>query len=611
MALAPSTRLVNPRLGTYFAIFAAAFVALVLLALMFEQLGLADSLLRLMMLAGPITLYGAIGVLAFSRDPGDYFVCGRRVPAFFNGLVLATTTLGGAGLLALTGALFFAGFDALCLAIGWLAGLVVMAVLLTPFIRKLGGYTPPAYLARRFDSRRLRTLSALVFCAPLALFLVAEIRFAAFAAAWLLDQPEKLMVLVVALCATAITIAGGMRSLTWAAVAKGIVALLALAVPATIVAVLVSNLPLPQMTHGNVLRLLARQEIARGVPTLIAPPLAFELPGEALEALSKRFIQAFGSVGSLSFVLTAIGVMAGTAASPLLLLRSGTTPTIHEARKSLGWAVLIAGVTLITLSSIAVFLRNMFVEHVVGQAGDRLPAWFQLLRDAGLADVDAGTELVRLANVSFRRDAALFVLPIAAGLPQVIVYLALAGALAAALAAASAASLALSAIIAEDLVHGRASEALAERRRLAAARIALAASGGIAAVVAIAAPVDPLYLVLWALALSAATAFPVLVLSVWWERVNAPGAAAGIIVGLAVAVFILVSAEAGTLALPSVLAGVIALPLAFGAAMFVSLITPAPAPHVLDLLADIRVPGGETLYDREMRLLKLKSRTPS
>ena len=43
MAFTSRTRLVNPRLGTYFGIFTAAFAALVLMALMFEQLGVADA----------------------------------------------------------------------------------------------------------------------------------------------------------------------------------------------------------------------------------------------------------------------------------------------------------------------------------------------------------------------------------------------------------------------------------------------------------------------------------------------------------------------------------------------------------------------------------------
>ena len=46
-------------------------------------------------------------------------------------------------------------------------------------------------------------------------------------------------------------------------------------------------------------------------------------------------------------------------------------------------------------------------------------------------------------------------------------------------------------------------------------------------------------------------------------------------------------------------------------AVGVSLATPLPARHVLDMAGDLRVPGGETLYDREMRLLRLKNRATS
>lgn len=175
MAFTSSTRLVNPRLGTYFGIFTAALVALVLMALMFEQLGVADGLLRALMFAAPLLLYAAIGFNARAREPHDYFASGRRVPAFFNGLVLGVAALGGAGFLGLTGALFIAGFDALCLSIGWCAGLVFMAVLFAPYVRKFGTYTVPAFLGRRFDSRAVRVVAAAVLCPPILLLLIAEL----------------------------------------------------------------------------------------------------------------------------------------------------------------------------------------------------------------------------------------------------------------------------------------------------------------------------------------------------------------------------------------------------------------------------------------------------
>src|SRR6185312_6465586 len=145
MAFTARTRLVNPRLGTYFGIFTAAFAGLVLMALMFEQLGATDTLVRLVMFGGPIALFAAIGVGASAREARDYFACGRRVPAFFNGLVLGVAALGGAGFLALTASPSIIAFAAICLAIGWSAALVFMAVLFAPFVRKYGAYTLPTF----------------------------------------------------------------------------------------------------------------------------------------------------------------------------------------------------------------------------------------------------------------------------------------------------------------------------------------------------------------------------------------------------------------------------------------------------------------------------------
>ncbi|MFM9597328.1 hypothetical protein ACKI1O_49290, partial [Streptomyces scabiei] len=56
------------------------------------------------------------------------------------------------------------------------------------------------------------------------------------------------------------------------------------------------------------------------------------------------------------------------------------------------------------------------------------------------------------------------------------------------------------------------------------------------------------------------------------------------------------------------LAGVFGIPASFVATIAASLATPFPTRHERELIRDIRVPGGEILYDREMRLLRLKKR---
>ena len=608
MAVTSGVRLVNPRLGTYFGTFAAALASLVLMALMLEQLDVSDVAIRFLMFAGPIGLCGALGLLTPASDPNDFFACGRRVPAFFNGLVLAITALGGAGLMALTGAFFTVGFDALCLSLGVCTGFVFMGVLVAPFLRKSGDYTVPSYLGRRFESRPLRIVAAAVLAVPLLLLLAAEARFAAYAAAWLTDQPEPVMAVAVVVCACAMVLAGGMRSHTWSASAKAIVALAALAVPATVVALMVSNLPLPQMTHGNILRIITRMETARNLPYLAAPPLAFEIPAQGLEPLAKRFIQTFGSVGSVAFVLMALVATAGTAASPVLLNRPGATPSVHDARKSLGWAVMIVSIVFMTLPAIAVFLRQMLLDQVVGQPADRLPSWLQALELVGVARVDPTGPTVSFINISFDRDAAWFALSYAAGFPNVLIYLSLAGAVAAAMAALAAGLLAGANILSEDIVHGLRAEPATNAARTGTARAALGGLTFVAGWLAVAAPADPLKLFLWSLTVSASAVFPVLILSVWWKRATTWGAIAGMLAGLAVAVTGILLGEAGAWALPGVLAGAVGLPAGFATAIAVSVLSPKPGRSVINILEEIRVPGGETLYDRELRLQRLKTR---
>ena len=219
--------------------------------------------------------------------------------------------------------------------------------------------------------------------------------------------------------------------------------------------------------------------------------------------------------------------------------------------------------------------------------------------------------MVRLAGIGFERDAVLFALPIAAGFPQVVVYLALAGALAAALAALASSLVAIAGILAEDIVYGLPDETAPESARIGTARVAMLGAAFVTTWLAIAAPADPLQLFLWSLTLSASASFPVLLLAIWVKRTNAWGAIAGMITGFVATVFMMLLSETGAIGLPSALAGAVGLPLAFAAALGATRLTPAPGRNALDIVREVRVPGGETIYDRELRLLRLKNRTPA
>ncbi len=605
MPFSHRTGYVNPRLGTYFGIFMSAFVALTLMTLILEGLGVNADTLRLTMFLGPIALYAIVGLAAFTREPIDYFAAGRRVPAFYTGLVLAQTALGATGLVALTGAFFLIGFDALCIVIGGLAGFVVMAVLLAPFFRKFGAFTLPTYLGKRFDSRALRLVAGAILAVPMLLVMAAELRMGAHAAAWFYPMAPAMTVMLLVTAVIVTVGAGGMRSLAWSSAAQSIAALLALLIPVAIVGIIVTNLPLPQLSAGPVLRTVARAEAAQGLPIILPPALAFDMPGEGLEAIAKRYSDPFGSVGPLAFVIVILSLLSGIASAPWLLPRVAGTPGVYDARKSLGWATLLFGVAMLTIGSIAIFFRDYLTDVVTAAGPIRFPEWFEALRAQGVLAV-AGEGRPTLSSISVKRDDVLLSLPIVAQLPSAIVYLAAGGVVAAALATAGAVALALGNILAEDIVYGLTWTPAKSGPRLIVSRLALGMAASIAGLIALAAPTDPLQLVLWAIALTGASTFPVLVLSIWWKRLNAFGAMAGMLTGFGVTVLAIIAGEAGLTGTDGALAAAIGLPAGAAATIAVALATPGPHRNILELVRDIRVPGGEILHDREVRAQRRK-----
>jgi len=602
------TRFVNPRLGAYFGIFVSLLTGLVLLLMIFEQLGISEPMLRWVMLLGPLVLYCAIGLSVPSREALEFFASGRRVPAGYSGLGLASAAMGATGIVAMTGTFFLIGFDALCLVIGGLAGFVVMAVMLAPFLRKFGAFTVPSYLGRRFESKPVRILAAALLAVPLLLLLAAELGMGASAAAWLSGEPRGIMILLLVMAMIVTVVVGGMRSFNWSSSGQAIAALLALIVPVAIVAVMVTNFPLPQLTHGPLLRALVYNEASQGIPVVPAPRLQFMIPGEGFAAVAKRFTAPFGSVGPVAFVVAMLTVLTGVAASPWLLPRVTMTPGVYETRKSLGWATVFFGLTMLTAASVSVFMRDFIMDVVKDGSPARLPDWMQELVRLGFMQFDSTASPLTFTSFKLARDTVLLALPVAAGLPNVFAYFAAAGIVAAALVAATAATVALANVLTEDVVNGLSWEPMPKDARILVGRIAIAGVAVLGGAFTLLAPTDPLRLLLWCFAITGSTLFPVLVLSIWWKRMNAFGALAGLACGFAVAVLTILAGEAHIIGLDGALAGIVGLPASALGALLASLATPGPTRSMLELVREIRIPGGEVVYDREMRLMRLKNR---
>ena len=615
MAAPASQRSVNPRLGAYFGIVAAAIVGLVFLLLIFEQLGTEEVQIARMMVLLPIALAVLIGLASFASDGHGYFAASRLAPSFYSGLSTAATTLGGTGIVSLSGIFFFLGFDGLAYSMGICLGLLISAVLIAPYARKDGSYTLAGYLGRRFESRALRLVAGVCLTIPTLLLLTAEMKLGIFIASRTLGVTESTAATAGAAIVMATVVLGGMRSLTWAGATAAIIVLLGTLAPVMTLALLQTNLPLPQLTLGSIAADLGRLEAESQIVAGHAPLLALDIAGSLPEALAAPFFQAFKTASPIGFVLLMVLIAVGIASLPALAQRPGTASSVFEARRSMSWTISIVGLILITLPALAGFTRHLVLMQLVGKPMDQVPAWLEALAQMGFADYDNTAASMSMGSVSFARDSILLLLPQAAGYPAVVVNLAVTAMLSAVLAGAAAQTVALSAIWSEDIVFAWSEPGAQDFARTNAARGFAVIAVALGAWLALRVHSDPLTLFLWALALSASAVFAPLVMSVWWKRISQWGAMASLFAGFGSAFFIILLTMANAFVFSPSLGGPIAaavgIPAGVLAASVVSLLTPRPEKRVLDLVRDIRVPGGETVYDREVRLSRVsKPRAP-
>lgn len=601
MSEEPPSRIANPRLGLYFGIFAAAAAGFAVLALVFEEMGVDEGLLRFAILLVPMGLYGVVAYGARATRASDFFFAGRRVPAVFHGLVSAAAALGGAGTVALTGLFLIDGFDAWAFPVGLAAGATTMGVLTAPYLRKFGGATLPGFLGRRFESRLLRLVAAAVMAVPILLVLVAEMKFASGIAGRMTGLSPELTCLMVALALGVMVLPGGMRSVTWSGSAAALVLFMALITLMAAVGLVMTNMPIAQLSYGPVLRTISLYEKGLAVPPELPSTLSMSFAGAGFERLVQHMADPAAALGSLSYVLLEVGVVIGVAAAPWLLPRSTATLGVYEARKGQGWATFYIAVVATTVSAAAVFLRADLVQALAPSPTGAVGSVLTALKGSGEL-LFARPVPTLLADLSVRRDDVLFWLPLVSGFPGSATLLLAAGVLAAALVAAAHAMMSVAMIASEDGLFAFAPEPESDFVRIWAARGAGVGATILCAWMALELTIDPLGLVLAALALSGGAVFPVVVLAIWWKRMTSTAALVGLCAGFGSVAISLVAGDLPLTGVPATAAGPIVAVVVMLVMVVVAVATPMPSRSAIEVVREIRVPGGETVYDHEERL---------
>jgi cation/acetate symporter len=339
------------------------------------------------------------------------------------------------------------------------------------------------------------------------------------------------------------------------------------------------------------------------------------------------------SIEARDFFFLIFCLMVGTASLPHILMRFFTTPTVREARKSVGWSLFFIFLLYFTAPSYAAFAKfnvmDMFVQAGGTLAYEQIPDWMYRWGDIGgntliaicgapVTDQAAviaacGAEKAAgfgFADLSLGKDMIVLSTPEIAGMPWFVIGLVGAGGFAAALSTADGLLLAIANALSHDIYYKMIDPKADTKRRLLVAKVLLLAVAVCAALLAQTKPSDILSMVAWAFSLAAAGLFAPLVLGVWDERTTRQGAIWGIILGFGVTLFYLIGNvygfdlvkktgdEISWFGVASISSGIFGVPIAFVVTYVVSRMTQAPSQEMQDFVRRLRVPKGGQMIEQ-------------
>lgn len=566
-------------------------------------------------------LYIGIAIWSRAGSTKDFYVAGGGVPPLANGLATAADWMSAASFISMAGLISFMGYDGAVYLMGWTGGYVLLALLLAPYLRKFGKFTVPDFVGERYYSQTARQVA--VVCALFVSFtyVAGQMRGVGVVFSRFLQVDVNTGVIIGMVIVFFYAVLGGMKGITYTQVAQYCVLIFAFMVPAIFISFLMTGHLVPQIGFGS----------TTGEGTYLL---------DKLDRLHQELGFAAYTNGSKStidvFAITA-ALMLGTAGLPHVIVRFFTVPKVRDARLSAGYALLFIAILYTTAPAIAAFARTNMIETVNNKEYTALPSWFKKWEDTSLigwTDKNndgkiqyvagnalnatkpefsdqigvSGERVITNANPETENelfvDADIMVLanPEIANLPNWVIALVAAGGLAAALSTAAGLLLVISTSVAHDFIKKAVLPDISEKGELWAARIAAGTAVVVAGYFGINPPGYVAAVVALAFGLAAASFFPVIIMGIFYKRMNKQGAIWGMITGLTSMVLYILkfkfdllgggTAEDWFLGISPEGFGFVAMLINVAVSLVVCHLTPAPPQNIAELVEDIRYPKG-------------------
>ncbi|CAB4958404.1 unannotated protein [freshwater metagenome] len=602
---------------------------------------------------------GAWGV-RWARTTSDLFVASRAITPWWNAAAISGEYLSAASFLGVAGLTMRSGLAALWLPVGFTAGYLALLLFVAAPLRRFGSYTIPDFVEGRLRSRTLRRASALTVLAIGGLYLVPQLRGAGLALGEAAGVPYGVGIALAAAIVWISVALGGMRAVTYVQAFQFWVKLVAISLPAFLIVAHLGGLPeraallgqdLPRAPEGGLV-------VRLDAPRAVTFPRAATYEVQARVGASAGTTPPAGAASAGGGATTGGGVSTGggatTGSAPTTPDRpsgaggtaAGAPPVVRRAAAD-ERVVLPAGTVRLPAGEVVPVADGIRAQtgmewaRPAGGDGRGSPLFiYSLLLATFLGTMGLPHILVRFytnATGSAARHTAVRVLgllglfylfPVVYGLfgrallPELyltgdtdLVVLRLpeaaldgivgelatalvsAGAFAAFVSAASGLLVSAAGTVAYDLTPtpgpGEDEERVRRRRFRAAAVVAIAATSLLAVA---ARGLDITILVSWSFAVAASTFCPLLLLGIWWSRLTARGALAGMVAGgLSASGGIVAALVVGSAAEESLLTqpAVVSVPIAFATMVLVSLADrPPPRSQVAAAMYALHVPEG-------------------
>ncbi|MBI5899060.1 MAG: cation acetate symporter [Rhodocyclales bacterium] len=234
-------------LKRYYTFYTGGFIAFVVLVGILEMLGVPNKILGYLFLFATIMLYAGIGFMSKTADVGEYYVAGRRVPAFFNGMATGADWMSAASFIGMAGTLYLSGYDGLAFVLGWTGGYCLVALLLAPYLRKFGQFTIPDFLGARFGGHLPRFIGVIAAIVCSFTYVIAQIYGVGLITSRFTGLEFQVGVFVGLAGILVCSFLGGMKAVTWTQVAQYIILIVAYMIPVVWLSMKNTGNPIPQI----------------------------------------------------------------------------------------------------------------------------------------------------------------------------------------------------------------------------------------------------------------------------------------------------------------------------------------------------------------------------